>query len=570
MSPLGRAWIRPGSLKYKNMKKRISKIALIVSITLTSIVSVGYVDSYFEVSKNLDIFATLYRELNIYYVDGADPGKLMKTGIDAMLESLDPYTNYIPESNIEDYKMMTTGQYGGIGALIQKQGDYVVISEPYEGFGAYKAGLMAGDKILEVDGKSVKGKTTNDIREFLLGQPGTTIELKIERPGTEEPLIKKVVREEVKIKDVPYFAMMKDSVGYIKLNGFTETASAEVKEAFLKLKDQNLQSLILDLRGNGGGLLKEAVSIVNFFVPKGTEIVSTKGKIKDWDKTYKAESTPLDTEIPVVVLIDGGSASASEIVSGSLQDNDRAVVIGNQSFGKGLVQSVRPLSYNSKLKVTVAKYYTPSGRCIQKLDYTHRNEDGEVKAVADSLISEFKTVKNKRPVFDGKGIAPDIKVKREPISDVSVSLLTKNLFFGYATDYRLKHEQINKPSEFMLNDNDYQEFVNYLSDKDYSYTTESEDLLAKLEETTKEEKYFENIQKEYKELKEKLSHNKKEDLFTFKDEIKRILETEIVGRYFYQKGQIEMSLKEDPNIEEAIKTLNNKELYQSVLAGTNK
>ncbi len=378
------------------------------------------------------------------------------------------------------------------------------------------------------------------------------------------------MREEVKIKDVPYFAMMKDSVGYIKLNGFTETASAEVKEAFLKLKDQNLQSLILDLRGNGGGLLKEAVSIVNFFVPKGTEIVSTKGKIKDWDKTYKAESTPLDTEIPVVVLIDGGSASASEIVSGSLQDNDRAVVIGNQSFGKGLVQSVRPLSYNSKLKVTVAKYYTPSGRCIQKLDYTHRNEDGEVKAVADSLISEFKTVKNKRPVFDGKGIAPDIKVKREPISDVSVSLLTKNLFFGYATDYRLKHEQINKPSEFMLSDNDYQEFVNYLSDKDYSYTTESEDLLAKLEETTKEEKYFENIQKEYKELKEKLSHNKKEDLFTFKDEIKRILETEIVGRYFYQKGQIEMSLKEDPNIEEAIKTLNNKELYQSVLAGTNK
>lgn len=552
------------------MKKRISKIILVVSIALTSVVSVGYVDSYFEVSKNLDIFATLFRELNIYYVDGADPGKLMKTGVDAMLESLDPYTNYIPESNIEDYKMMTTGQYGGIGALIQKQGDYVVISEPYEGFGAFKAGLMAGDKILEVDGKSVKGKTTTDIREFLLGQPGTSIELKIERPGTEEPMLKKVVREEVKIKDVPFYSMLKDSVGYIKLNGFTETASTEVKEALLSLKEQNAKSLILDLRGNGGGLLKEAVAIVNFFVPKGTEIVSTKGKIKDWDKTYKAELNPIDTEIPLVVLIDGGSASASEIVSGSLQDNDRAVIVGTQSFGKGLVQSVRPLSYNSKLKVTVAKYYTPSGRCIQKLDYTHRSEDGIVNEVADSLISEFKTVNNKRPVFDGKGIAPDIKVKREPISDISVSLLTKNLFFGYATDYRLKHESIADASTFDINDNDYQAFVNYLSDKDYSYTTESEDLLAELEDKAKEEKYFDDVKNEYDLLKEKLTHHKKEDLFKFKDEITRILSTEIVGRYYYQKGQIEVSLKQDPNIEEAINTLNNKALYESVLAGTNK
>jgi len=552
------------------MKKRISKIVLIVSVAISSVVSVGYVDSYFEVSKNLDIFATLFRELNIYYVDGAEPGKLVKTGIDAMLESLDPYTNYIPESNIEDYKMMTTGQYGGIGALIQKQGDYVVISEPYEGFGAFKAGLIAGDKILEVDGKSVKGKTTTDIREFLLGQPGTSIELTIERPGTEEPFVKKIVREEVKIKDVPYYSMLPDSVGYIKLTGFTETASTEVKEAFNKLQEQNITSLILDLRGNGGGLLKEAVSIVNFFVPKGTEIVSTKGKIKDWDKTYNAGSIPLDVNIPVVVLIDGGSASASEIVSGSLQDNDRAVIIGSQSFGKGLVQSVRPLSYNSKLKVTVAKYYTPSGRCIQKLDYTHRAEDGKVTAIADSLITEFKTVKNKRPVFDGKGIAPDIVVKRDPISDISVSLLTKNFFFGYATDYKLAHETILPANEFKLTETDYQDFVNYLSDKDYSYTTESEDLLAELEEKTKEEKYFDDVKKEYDLLKERLTHHKKDDLFKFKDEINTILETEIVGRYYYQKGQIEVSLKRDPNIKEAIKTLKNKELYNSILTGTSK
>ncbi len=552
------------------MKNRISKIVLIVGLAISSVVSVGYVDSYFEVSKNLDIFATLFRELNIYYVDDSDPGKLMKTGIDAMLKSLDPYTNYIPESNIEDYKMMTTGQYGGIGALIQKQGDYVIISEPYEGFGAFKAGLIAGDKILEVDGKSVKGKSTTDIREFLLGQPGTSIELKIERPGAEEPLLKKVTREEVKIKDVPYFAMVSDSVGYIKLTGFTETASAEVKEAFNKLKEENMQSLVLDLRGNGGGLLKEAVAIVNFFVPKGADIVNTKGKIKDWDKTYVATLNPLDMNIPVVVLIDGGSASASEIVSGSLQDNDRAVVIGSQSFGKGLVQSVRPLSYNSKLKVTVAKYYTPSGRCIQKLDYSHRDDEGKVNEIADSLITEFKTIHNKRPVFDGKGIAPDVEVERELISDISVSLLTKSLFFNFATEYKLKHETIASPKEFQLSEKDYKSFVEFLSDKDYAYTTESEDLLASLEKTTKEEKYFEDVKAEYEELKQKLSHHKSDDLNTFKKEISKILETEIVGRYYYQKGQIEISLKKDTTLNEAIKTLDNKELYNSILAGTNK
>lgn len=552
------------------MKSRISKIVLICSLAISSVVSVGYVDSYFEVSKNLDIFATLFRELNIYYVDDSNPGKLMKTGIDAMLKSLDPYTNYIPESNIEDYKMMTTGQYGGIGALIQKQGDYVIISEPYEGFGAFKAGLIAGDKILEVDGKSVKGKTTTDIREFLLGQPGSSIELKIERPGTEEPFVKTVTREEVKIKDVPYAAMVSDSVGYIKLTGFTETASTEVKDAFNKLKEQNMKSLVLDLRGNGGGLLKEAVSIVNFFVPKGSDIVNTKGKIKDWDKSYVATLSPLDMEIPVVVIIDGGSASASEIVSGSLQDNDRAVVIGTQSFGKGLVQSVRPLSYNSKLKVTVAKYYTPSGRCIQKLDYSHRGNDGKVNAIADSLITEFKTVKNNRPVFDGKGITPDITIKRDPISDISVSLLTKNLFFGFATEYKLSHESIASPKEFKLSDEDYKSFENYLSDKDYAYTTESEDLLAALEKTTKEEKYFDDVKSEYELLKQKLSHHKNDDLNKFKEEITIILETELVARYYYQKGQVEVSLKNDPYLDEAIKTLDNSSLYNSILAGTNK
>ncbi len=552
------------------MKKRITKIVAIISIATISITSFGFADSYFEVSKNLDIFATLFRELNIYYVDDADPGKLMKTGIDAMLESLDPYTNFIPESNMEDYKMMTTGQYGGIGALIQTQDDKVVISEPYEGYGAFKAGLRAGDKIIAIDGKSALGKTSSEIREFLLGQPGTTLEITIERPGDTKQFTKTVTREEVKIKDVPYFGMLKDSVGYIRLTGFTESASAEVKTALISLKEQHAKSIILDLRGNGGGLLRESVNIVNLFVEKGTPVVSTKGKITEWDKEYKALSTPIDTKIPLAVLIDGGSASASEIVSGSLQDNDRAVIIGSLSFGKGLVQQVRPLSYNSKLKVTVAKYYTPSGRCIQKLDYSHRSEEGKVDEIPDSLITEFKTINNKRSVFDGKGISPDIDVERKMLSDISASLLLKNLFFNYATDYRIKHETISEVNDFSLSDEEYEDFVHFLEGKDYSYTTESEDILTKLEEATKEDKYFDDVKTEYEALKTKLTHNKKGDLYKFKDEIKYILESEIVTRFYYQKGQIEISLKNDPTLDEAVKTLNNQDLYQSILAGTKK
>ena len=551
------------------MKKQFSKIVVIISIATTSIFAFSFTESYFEVSKNLDIFSTLFRELNIYYVDDADPGDLMKTGIDAMLESLDPYTNYIPESKMEDYKMMTTGQYGGIGALIQTQGGNVVISEPYEGFGADKAGLRAGDKIINIDGNDATGKTSAEIREFLLGQPGTTVEIVIERPGTKDHFTKVVTREEVKIKDVPFYGMMEDSVGYIRLTGFTESASSEVKVAFNSLKEQGANAIVLDLRGNGGGLLRESVNIVNFFVEKGTPVVSTKGKIKDWDKEYKALSTPLDTEIPLAILVNGGSASASEIVSGSLQDNDRAVVLGSLSFGKGLVQQVRPLSYNSKLKVTVAKYYTPSGRCIQKLDYSNR-KDGKVDEVPDSLITEFKTINSKRPVFDGKGVAPDIKVKNRLLSDISASLLLKSLFFGYATEYRLKHEKISSSKEFTLTDPEYEDFVSYLSDKDYEYTTESEDILVKLEEAAKEDKYFDDVKTEYEALKNKLNHNKKGDLYKFKEEIKQLLESEIVSRYYYQKGQIEISLKHDPVLEEAIKTLNNQELYKSILAGTNK
>ncbi|PCI93815.1 MAG: peptidase S41 [Flavobacteriales bacterium] len=550
------------------MKKRITKIVTIISIVITSIFTVGFTDSYFEVSKNLDIFATLFRELNIYYVDDANPGDLMKTGIDAMLESLDPYTNYIPESKMEDYKMMTTGQYGGIGALIQTKGDHVIISEPYEGFGADKAGLMAGDKILKIDGNDAKGKNSTEIREFLLGQPGTTLELVIERPGTKEQLTKTVTREEVKIKDVPYAGMVDDSIGYIRLTGFTESASSEVKAALNKLKEKGANKIVLDLRGNGGGLLRESVNIVNFFVDQGTPVVSTKGKIKDWDKKYIALSTPIDTEIPLVILINGGSASASEIVSGSLQDNDRAVVMGSLSFGKGLVQQVRPLSYNSKLKVTVAKYYTPSGRCIQKLDYSNKNKAGKADEIPDSLITEFKTINSKRTVFDGKGVSPDIEVKNKILSDIATSLLLKSLFFDYATEFRIKHDSIAKVEDYSLSDEDYDDFVDFLSDKDYEYTTKSEDVLASLQKVAKEESSFDNVKEEYEALKTKLIHSKKEDLNKFKDEITKILESEIVSRYYYQTGQIKIALKHDIILDEAIKTLKDEELYKSILAGT--
>ena len=377
----------------------MKKIKLFISaaaIGVAGFLSVGFADSYFELSKNLDIFATLYKEVNTYYVDETKPGELMKTGIDAMLKSLDPYTNFIPESQIEDFKFMTTGQYGGIGALIHKEGEHVVISEPYEGFPAYTAGLMAGDILLEVDGKKVEGKSTSDISEALKGQPNTSLKVVIRRPGTKENIEKELVRKEIKIDDVPYAGMLNEKVGYIRLTSFTQTAGQQFIGALTKLKEEDsAQAIIFDLRGNGGGLLNQSINIVNAFVPKGTMVVQTKGKISKWDATYATLNNPIDTEMPVVVLVDDRSASASEIVSGALQDLDRAVVIGDRTFGKGLVQQTRRLSYNAQLKVTVAKYYIPSGRCIQKLNYSDRDEDGDAIAVADSLIVPFKTLVNK-------------------------------------------------------------------------------------------------------------------------------------------------------------------------------
>ncbi|MES2592254.1 MAG: S41 family peptidase [Bacteroidota bacterium] len=550
------------------MKSYIKKFRIVVVTALigvSAMLSYGFVDSYFEVSKNLDIFATLFRELNIYYVDETNPGDLMKKGIDDMLASLDPYTNYIPESEIEDYRYMTTGQYGGIGALIRQDGDYVVISEPYEGFPAQKADLRAGDKILKINDTDTKGKKTEDISKFLKGQPSSTLKLIIEREGEKKPIEKIVNREEIKIKSVPYSGMVGPGIGYIKLTGFTENAAGEVKEALLELKkNPELKSIVLDLRGNPGGLLKEAVDIVNLFEEKGTDIVSTRGKVKDWDKTHKAMNSPVDLTTPITILIDRGSASASEIVSGALQDLDRGVVIGQRSYGKGLVQQTRPLSYNAQLKVTVAKYYTPSGRCIQALDYSHHNDDGSVDKVPDSLISAFQT-KNGRIVYDGGGVAPDVVTETPKYSSILSSLVIKNLIFNYATKYRSTHNTIIGAKDFDLSDAEYDDFIAYLNGKDYDYTTRTEKALDELKEDAKDDKTLDAIKADIDALKTKIMHNKKTDLMTYKPEIKQFLEEEIVSRYYFQNGRLEASLKDDIDLKEAMAVLKNNDRYKSVL-----
>jgi len=548
--------------------KKTKHYLIVAAISISAWFSYGFADNYFEISKNLDIFSSVIKELNTYYVDETEPGSLMKTAIDAMLQSLDPYTNYIPESNIEDYKFMTTGQYGGIGALIHKDSNYIVISEPYENFPAQKAGLKAGDVILQVGEERVEGKGTSEISDLLKGQPGTSIEITIQRPGEKEVIKKQVVREKIKINDVPYYGMLNDEIGYIKLSSFTQTAHEEFEKAFKDLKEnRGMKKLIFDLRDNGGGLLMEAVDIVNTVIPKDKKVVETRGKLEKWDAVYKTRYEPLDTEIPLTILVNGKSASASEIVAGTLQDYDRAVIIGKQTFGKGLVQQTRPLSYNAQLKVTVAKYYIPSGRCIQKIDYSNKDENGKAEAVPDSSIHLFNTVVNHRKVFDGKGIKPDLKTKKSNLSDLSKNLLQKQYIFDFATLYAQKHESIPEPKAFELSDQDYEEFLNFLETKEYKYISKSERMMKDFKEVAEKERYYEKIESEYLALEKKLRADHQYDLKKFKDQISLILENEIVSRYYYQNGRIEQSLSEDPDIEEAIQILQDQEKYKGVLAG---
>ena len=555
------------------MKKFFKFLILAFSLAITSTIATAQNnaisdaknsgDNYFEIAKNLDIFTTLYKELNTFYVDETNPGDLMKKGIDEMLKSLDPFTNYIPESEIEDFRFQTTGQYGGIGAMITKTEDYVVISEPYENFPAQKAGLMAGDKILEINGVSAKGKTTEEVSKVLKGQPNTSVTILIERPHVAKPFEVSFDREQVSVASVPYSEYIQEGIAYIRLSSFTKDCSNDLKNAIIELKkEQDLKGLILDLRSNPGGLLNESVDIVNLFVEKGQEIVSTKGKIKSWDKSYVANNTPLDTKVPLVVLINSSSASASEIVSGSIQDLDRGIVIGQRSYGKGLVQQTRQLSYNSQLKLTVAKYYIASGRCIQTLDYSHRNEDGSVGKVPDSLMTSFKT-KNGREVKDGGGILPDIVTDPGKYGMIIASLLTERLFFDYATDFRFAHDSIS--NSFIFSDADFLNFTTYLTDKKYTYKTETETALEELKKEAEEEEYFSALSKEYDVLVAKMQENKDDDLQKSKDDIKEILTGEIMSRYYYQKGRIKSGLNFDIEVKKAIEILQDKETYARIL-----
>ncbi len=528
----------------------------------------GQNGSDFEISKNLDIYATLFKELNLNYVDELKPGDLMQTGIDAMLQSLDPYTNYIPESDIEDYEFMTTGQYGGIGALIHKQGDYVVISEPYKNAPADKAGLKAGDKILEINQQSARGKTTDEVSAILKGQPNTAISLLVERQGNPQPLPVTITREQITVPNIPYYDILDTGFGYIKLSGFTQNAGSEVRKAFEELKaKQDLNGFILDLRGNGGGLLQEAVNIANIFVKKGELIVSTKGKLTDRNRSYSTDNAAVDIQIPLIILVDNTSASASEIVAGAIQDLDRGVIIGQRTFGKGLVQNVVPLSYNAKMKITVAKYYIPSGRCIQAIDYSHKDENGMFTKIPDSLISEFKT-RNGRSVYDGGGIEPDIYVDIPKLSNISYTLYSKFLIFDYATYYYWSHPTIPPADQFEINDEIYQDFLAFISDKDYAYTTRSEKELDDLKQTAEREKTYDEIAQEFDALEKKIQTSKMDDLQENKDELKTILRQEIVTRYYYLEGRIITSLKEDPEIKKATELLTDLKSYQSILDGT--
>ncbi len=521
----------------------------------------------FEIMKNLDIYSNLIKELNQDYVDEINPGELTQTGIEAMLQSLDPYTNFIPESQVEDYKFITTGQYGGIGSLIHQQGDYIVISEPYEGSPSDKAGLIAGDRLLEVNGKVAKGKSYEDVSAILKGQAGTTVNVLIQRDGDSKPFEKAITRENIKIDNIPYYGMVEPNTGYIKLTGFTQNAAKELKQAYLKLKEGNeLKGIIIDLRGNGGGLLNESVDIANIFVERGQEIVSTKGKMADKNRSHLTLSPPVDLNIPVIVLVDRSSASASEILAGSLQDLDRAVVIGQRTFGKGLVQNVVPLSYNAQMKITVAKYYIPSGRCIQAIDYEHKKKDGSFGKIPDSLIRAFKT-KNGRTVYDGGGINPDVITKSRQFSNLAMTLYGKYFVFDYATKFAREHATIPPADQFEVNDVIFNDFLEYIKGKDYSYKTKSERALDDLKNIALKENYFDAIKDEYDLLTTRMEKDKQEDMKKYSDQVKELIKMEIVTRYYYQKGKVIAALKNDPDLADAIATIKDTEKYSGILSG---
>lgn len=521
-------------------------------------------DRSFELSKNLEIFSKLYQTLYYNYVDDVDPGATLKRAIDAMLSSLDPYTVYYPESEMEDVKLQLLGQYGGVGALIHQQGDKIYISEPYKDLPADKAGLKAGDRILAVNGVSTEGKSNADVSNAMRGQAGTDVTLKVERDG--KTIERVITRAEIKLPNVPYSGMVMGDIGYVKLDDFTQDAAKHVREAFVKLKKENpnMKGFILDLRGNGGGLMNEAVDLVNVFLPKGKLIVETKGKVSSKNLKSYTRLAPEDTDIPVAVLIDAYSASASEITAGSLQDLDRAVIIGSRSYGKGLVQNVLPLIYNTQMKITVSKYFIPSGRCIQAIDYSHHDAEGRPVKVPDSLKTAFKTA-NGRIVYDGFGIEPDIEVEQQYMTPITATLVSKFHIFNYANEFVKKHATIASPSQFQITDEIYDDFVRYLSDKDYSYNTESEHLIATLRDVAKEENYYDALKEHLDALDAQLKSDKSDDLRKSRAQISEMLKSEILVRYYYAAGRLEGSLATDPDVIKAVEVLHDSALYNKTL-----
>ena len=524
-------------------------------------------DNRFEVSKNLDIFNALVKEVEMFYVDSVDVEKTVRRGINSMLGSLDPYTEYYPEQEMDKLKMMTTGEYGGIGSYIRgRQEGGVYIIEPFEGMPAALAGLQAGDRILAIDTVDVTEKSSDEVSNLLKGVPNTKMVLKIQRPNEKKPREVELLRKQILVDQVTYYGVRGDGVGYIYLKGFTDKSAQEVKNAFEDLKkNHQIKSLILDLRNNGGGLLESATQIVSMFVPKGKEVVSTKGKISQWDRTYRTANEPLDTVMPMAVLINGNSASAAEIVSGSLQDMDRAVLVGQRSFGKGLVQSTRELPYNGSVKITMSKYYIPSGRCIQQMDYTHRKADGSVAAIPDSLTSVFYTSKG-RPVRDGGGVRPEFEIEEEEMPTMMYYLATDFVLLDFVTNWAQKHKTIPPVEEFTVSDEDFEAFKNYAKEKNFTYDRQSEKVLKNLKEIAKFEGYMNSDSTIFNELEARLTPNLDSDFELYKGQIKKLMASEIIKRYYFQKGELLESLKDDEVLEKAIEVLGNQELYNKTLS----
>ncbi|MES2426276.1 MAG: S41 family peptidase [Bacteroidota bacterium] len=551
--------------KGANVKyKRILVSAGIVTLALGIW---SFNDDLFQISKNLEVFTALYKEVNINYVDDISSAKLLKTGADAMLDGLDPYTEFVPESEIEDYKLhYVSTQYGGIGASIFSRNNKVYVSGVFEGFPAQKADVRPGDQVLKINDIALDGKNSDQVSQLLKGSKGAIVKLLVKRDNEDKPVEKNLARDEIKQPNVSYYGMVDGNMGYIKLDRFLENSAQEVTDALIAVKKNNPNGIILDLRSNGGGILQEAVKIVNLFVQKDVEVVSQKGKVREKNYNYRTAAAPLAPDIPLVVLVNSRSASASEIVAGSLQDLDRAVIIGQRSYGKGLVQQTFPLPYNSLVKITIAKYYVPSGRCIQEIDYAHRKDDGTVVKVADSLMHEFKT-KNGRSVYDGSGIYPDIFIKPDVYANVTQALIGKLFIFDYATKYRLNHPKIADARSFALSDAEYDDFVKYLSDKNYTYNTTTEKVLTALKTEATKEKQFDQIQSEYDVLKTKLLNAKKNDLQLHKPEVKQALENEIASRYYFDKGRYEVNFKHDADLAQAVKTMQDKNQLAAVLKG---